>query len=238
MPLQEAIEHGTELTVSEVFLKRKDGERLAVYVKTATFKEGDRTYGVEIFGELKAIAGEELAEQVQELSDSSVTDSLSELFNRRYFDAALQQYFAMFRRLGRRYGVLHLDIDNFKSINDTHGHAIGDEAIRFVGGILSSNARKMDIAARYGGDEFAVICAVSTPDELDYCGRRLVTLVHDSCFAHAGDADLSLTMSVGGTLVSAADTDARSALERADDAMYEAKRGGRDGLVLRLPDAG
>jgi diguanylate cyclase (GGDEF)-like protein/PAS domain S-box-containing protein len=229
-PLQEAIEHGTELTVSEVFLKRKDGERLAVYVKTATFKEGDRTYGVEIFGELKAIAGEELAEQVQELSDSSVTDSLSGLFNRRYFDAALQQYFAMFRRLGRRYGALHLDIDNFKSINDTHGHAIGDEAIRFVGGILSSNARKMDIAARYGGDEFAVICAVSTPDELDYCGRRLVTLVHDSCFAHAGDADLSLTMSVG-------DTDARSALERADDAMYEAKRGGRDGLVLRLPDA-
>ena len=233
-PLQECIEHGTELTVNEVFMKRKDGDRLAVYVKTSSFEENGRTFGVEIFGELGSIAGEELAARVQELSDTSVTDPLSGLFNRRYFDASLEQYFSMHRRLGRRYGVLHLDIDNFKSINDTLGHAIGDEAIRFVGGILSSNARKMDVSARYGGDEFAVICSVSTSDELEHHGLRVVRLIHDSRFAEASSAGLSLTVSVGATLVSADDSDARSTMERADAAMYEAKRASRDGLVVRL----
>jgi diguanylate cyclase (GGDEF)-like protein/PAS domain S-box-containing protein len=235
-PLQECIAEGTSLALNEVFLKRKDGERLAVYVKTSTFREGDHTYGVEIFGELKAVAGDELAARVQELSDFSVTDPLSGLFNRRYFDAALEQYFVMYRGLGRRYGVLHLDVDNFKSINDTYGHATGDDAIRFIGGVLSSNARKMDIAARYGGDEFTVICSISTRGELDHCGRRLMRLIHDSCFATSDESDLSLTVSVGATLVLPGDENGRSALERADEAMYEAKRSGRDCLVLRLPD--
>jgi len=231
-PLQNSIENGIGLTVGEVFLKRKDGDRLAVYVKTATFVEGEHTYGVEVFGELEAVAGDELAARVQELSDSSVTDPLSGLFNRRYFDASLEQFFAMFRRLGRQYGVVHLDIDNFKSINDTNGHAVGDDAIRFVGGILTSNARKMDVPARYGGDEFAVICSVSSPEELEGCARRLVRLVHDSHFAETDGVSIGLTVSVGATLARADDADARSALERADQAMYEAKRAGRDGVVI------
>jgi diguanylate cyclase (GGDEF)-like protein/PAS domain S-box-containing protein len=237
-PLEEAIKHRAECTVNEVFLKRKDGERLAVYVKAGTFEEDGRTYGVEIFGELEAVAGRELAERVQELSDSSVTDPLSSLFNRRYFDAALEQHFALFQRLGRRYGVVHLDVDDFKSINDVLGHAAGDDAIRFVSDILSSSGRKMDVTARYGGDEFAVICAISTADELENYGHRIVRLVHDSSFAQAESAGLHLTVSAGGTLVGEDDPDERRALDRADDAMYRAKRSGRDGLVISLPGAG
>ena len=184
---------------------------------------------------MRGVAGEALAAQVQELSDSSVTDSLSGLFNRRYFDAALEQSFGMYQRLQRRYGVLHLDIDNFKSINDTLGHAAGDEAIRFVASVLSSNARTMDVAARYGGDEFAVICPVATPQELERYGLRLVRLVHESHFPAVDDAGLSLTVSAGGTLVVHSDLDAHATLARADDAMYEVKRAGRDGLAIRVP---
>jgi diguanylate cyclase (GGDEF)-like protein/PAS domain S-box-containing protein len=235
-PLQDSIEHGVDHVVNEVFLKRKDGERLAVYVKTATYHEADRVFGVEVFGPLKDVAGEDLAARVQELSDSAVTDPLSGLFNRRYFDAALEQSFAMYRRLGRRYGVLHLDVDDFKSINDTFGHATGDEAIRFVANVLSSNARAMDVAARHGGDEFAVICPVSTVEELEVYGRRLVTLLHESRFAAVEDAGVSLTMSAGGALVDKADPDARAALARADEAMYEAKRAGGDRLAIRVPE--
>ena len=184
---------------------------------------------------MRGVAGEALAAQVQELSDSSVTDSLSGLFNRRYFDAALEQSFGMYQRLQRRYGVLHLDIDNFKSINDTLGHAAGDEAIRFVASVLSSNARTMDVAARYGGDEFAVICPVATPQELERYGLRLVRLVHESHFPAVDDAGLSPTVSAGGTLVVHSDLDAHATLARADDAMYEVKRAGRDGLAIRVP---
>ena len=191
--------------------------------------------GVEVFGELRGVAGEALAAQVQELSDSSVTDSLSGLFNRRYFDAALEQSFGMYQRLQRRYGVLHLDIDNFKSINDTLGHAAGDEAIRFVASVLSSNARTMDVAARYGGDEFAVICPVAKLDELEHYWLRLVRLVHESHFAAVDDAGLSLTVSAGGTLVGHSDLDAQATLARADEAMYEVKRAGRYGLAIRVP---
>ena len=227
-PLQDCIETGVEHSISEVFLKRKDGERLAVYVKTAVFEVEGRTYGVEIFGELESVAGKELVGRIQELSDSAVSDPLTALFNRRYLDAALAQHFAMFKRLGRRYGIIQMDIDTLKEINDRLGHAAGDEAIRFVAEIISHNAREMDIAARYGGDEFVLICSLAAADDLAVYGRRLVRLIHDSRFSPAEGAGLRVTVSAGGSLVADDDPSERAALSRADAAMYRAKRRGRD----------
>jgi len=235
-PLQSCIETGTERAVNEVFLRRKDGERLAVYVKTAVLHEGGQDYGVEIFGELESVAGRELVARVQELSDSSVTDSMTGLFNRRYLDAALAQQFALYQRTGRRYGVLYLDIDVFKSINDSLGHAGGDEAIKFVADVISRSARRMDVAARYGGDEFALICAVASRDELLAYARRLVEMVRSSRFAPAEEAGIRVTISGGATLVADSDVDERGALERADAAMYRAKRSGRDDVVVDVAD--
>jgi diguanylate cyclase (GGDEF)-like protein/PAS domain S-box-containing protein len=231
-PLHECVDSGVEQTINEVFLRRKDGERLAVYVKTALFEmEGER-FGVEIFGELESVAGKQLAAQIQQLSDSAISDPLTGLFNRRYLDAALSQQFAMFRRLGRRYGVIQIDIDDVKGINDRLGHAAGDEAIRFVAGVLSDNVREMDVAARYGGDEFVVLCSLATAADLMLYGRRLVRLIHDSRFAPAEDAGLRVTVSAGGALAAVDDVDDRAALERADGAMYDAKHGGRDGFAV------
>jgi diguanylate cyclase (GGDEF)-like protein/PAS domain S-box-containing protein len=230
-PLQDSIDTGNEHAIREVFLKRKDGERLAVYVKTAVFAVEERRHGVEIFGELESVAGKELAGRIQELSDSAVSDPLTGLFNRRYLDAALAQQFAMFRRLGRRYGVIQLDIDTLKGINDRLGHAAGDEAIKFVAGILAENAREMDTAARFGGDEFVIICGLATEEDLSVYGRRLVRLIHDSRFAPAEDSGLRLTVSAGGTLVAVDDPDERAALGRADGGMYVAKHSGRDEFV-------
>jgi len=227
-PLQDCLDTGSEHTINEVFLRRKDGERLAVYVKTALFEiEGER-YGVEIFGELESVAGKELAHRMQELSDSAISDPLTGLFNRRYLDAALGQQYAMFKRLGRRYGVIQIDIDDVKAINDGLGHLTGDGAIRFVAGVISDNVREMDVAARYGGDEFVVICSLASEEDLTAYGRRLVRLVHDSRFAPAEDAGLRVTVSAGGALVAAGDEDECAALARADAAMYAAKRSGRD----------
>jgi diguanylate cyclase (GGDEF)-like protein/PAS domain S-box-containing protein len=234
-PLQECMDTGEERSISEVFLRRKDGERLAVYVKTAVFEvEGER-YGVEIFGELETVAGKELAARIQELSDSAISDPLTGLFNRRYLDAALSQQFAMYRRLGRRYGVIQIDIDDVKSVNDQLGHSAGDGAIRFVADILSGSIREMDVAARYGGDEFVVICSLATTEDLAVYGRRLVRLIRDSRFAPAEEAGLRVTVSAGGAIVAVDDADERAALDRADGAMYEAKHTGRDGFSV-APD--
>jgi diguanylate cyclase (GGDEF)-like protein len=237
-PLHDCVDTGREQSIREVFLRRKSGERLAVYVKTTAFEVEGRRYGVEVFGELESVAGKELAGRIQELSDSAVSDPLTGLFNRRYLDAALAQQFAMFKRLGRRYGVIQMDIDTLKEINDQLGHAAGDEAIRFVAGILSDHAREMDVAARSGGDEFVVICGLATEDDLAAYGRRLVRLVHDSRFAPAADVGLRLTVSAGGALVTAADADERAALARADAAMYEAKHHGRDAFAVSRDGAG
>ena len=97
-PLADSIADGRSRTASEVFLKREDGERLAVYVKTRRFEIDGRGYGVEVFGELETVAGREVARLVQRLSDSAVTDPLTGLFNRRYIDIVLEQHFSLFQR--------------------------------------------------------------------------------------------------------------------------------------------
>lgn len=237
-PLQDCLEGGEERSSREVFLRRKDGVRLAVYVKTAAFEVEGRRHGVEIFGELESVAGRQLTRRIQDLSDSAVSDPLTGLFNRRYLDAALAQRFAMYKRLGQRYGVIQMDIDTLKEINDELGHATGDEAIRFVAGILADNARDMDVTARLGGDEFVVICGLADADDLTAYGRRLVGLIRDSRFAAADTAGLRLTVSGGGALVTAEDRDERDALRRADEAMYAAKHGGRDEFAVSGGDGG
>jgi diguanylate cyclase (GGDEF)-like protein/PAS domain S-box-containing protein len=231
-PLQDCLDTGREHAISEVFLRRKDGERLPVYVKTTVFDIDGERFGVEIFGELESVAGKDLAGRIQELSDSAVSDPLTGLFNRRYLDAALAQQFAMFQRLGRRYGIIQVDIDEVKAVNDRLGHLAGDEAIKFVADVLSESVREMDVAARFGGDEFVVICALASDADLAAYGRRLVRIVHDSRFAPAEDAGLRVTVSAGGALVAADDSDERAALARADAAMYAAKRQGRDDFAV------
>ncbi len=171
--------------MNEVFLKREDGERLAVYVKTRRFAIDGSLYGVEVFGELEAVAGREVTRLIQKLSDTAVTDPLTGLFNRRYIDIVLEQQFSLYRRIGQRFGVTHIDIDDFKPVNDAFGHATGDEALKFVATILSDGTRKMDLLARYGGDEFVVVSAVGADDDLRHVGERAAALGARLAVRHA-----------------------------------------------------
>jgi diguanylate cyclase (GGDEF)-like protein/PAS domain S-box-containing protein len=231
-PLARAIETGAADGAAEVFLQTKDGRRLPVYVKMNVYLEDGQKRGVEVFGTLEAVAGREIAEQVQELSRSSITDPLTGLFNRRYFDAYLDQQFELYKRLDRTYGVLFLDIDRFKNVNDRLGHLVGDATLKFIADIISKGSRKMDVAARYGGDEFALICAVANLDQLEIAGRRLVSMVQTSHFMAAERAGMKLTVSAGGALVEPRDATVHDVLARADEAMYRVKRSGRDGLYI------
>jgi len=233
-PLEQCIADGAPRNANEVFLRREDGERLAVYVKTRRFVLDDAVYGVEVFGELETVAGREVTRLVQKLSDTAVTDSLTGLFNRRYIDVVLEQQLELYRRIGQRFGVTHIDVDEFKPINDAFGHATGDEALRFVATILSDGTRKMDLLARYGGDEFVVVSAVGGDDDLRHVGERAVHTVHGSRFVTPTEESLTMTLSVGATLVRPTDESGAVVLARADEAMYEAKRAGGDAFVLRL----
>jgi len=232
-PLEECLADGRPRNVNEVFLKREDGERLAVYVKTRRFTIDGATYGVEVFGELEAVAGREVTRLIQKLSDTAVTDPLTGLFNRRYIDIALEQQFSLYRRIGQRFGVTHIDIDEFKPVNDAFGHETGDQALRFVATVLSDGTRKMDLLARYGGDEFVVISAVGGDDDLRHVGERALHAVRSSRFVTPTEETLGLTLSVGATMVKPDDESGAVVLARADGAMYEAKHAGGDSFVLQ-----
>jgi diguanylate cyclase (GGDEF)-like protein len=176
-----------------------------------------------------ALANQALRER---LRGQALRDSLTGLHNRRFLEEVMAQMEAQLARDGRPVAVLMLDLDHFKSINDTHGHAAGDAVLRSVGLLLTEQLRRSDVACRYGGEELAVLlpgCDLAQAAERADMIRQSVAMLHKAATAHGHKAPLPpVTVSIG---VAAAPQSARQladALKAADAALYEAKRAGRN----------
>ncbi len=159
--------------------------------------------------------------QLARLADE---DELTGLLNRRSFSAALDGSLLRARRTGQNFAVLFLDLDAFKAINDTHGHAAGDAVLQAVGQRLHEVVRATDSCARLGGDEFAVLMTVAEVDHLDVLARRLLSAV--TAPLRWEDRILSVGASIGLVVSEGEDESADALLDRADRAMYEAKESG------------
>jgi diguanylate cyclase (GGDEF)-like protein len=176
-----------------------------------------------------ALANQALRER---LRGQALRDSLTGLHNRRFLEEVMAQMEAQLARDGRPVAVLMMDLDHFKSINDTHGHAAGDAVLRSVGLLLIDQLRRSDVACRYGGEELAVLlpgCDLTQAAERADAIRHAVSLLHKSSPTHGDRVALPpVTVSIG---VAAAPQSARQladALRAADAALYEAKRAGRN----------
>ena len=156
------------------------------------------------------------------------TDGLTGLPNRRYFDEFCA-LLARRRRAEDSVGVLMIDIDRFKVLNDTHGHPIGDEVLRAVAGAIVGAVREDDVPARYGGEEFAVLLRNPTPAVAAEVGERVRQAVGALELGRFGVARVSV--SVGATVADDPDEPITRTIERADRALYEAKRLGRNRVV-------
>jgi diguanylate cyclase (GGDEF)-like protein len=156
------------------------------------------------------------------------TDALTGLPNRRYFDEFCG-LLARRRRSGDAVGVLMIDIDKFKVLNDTHGHATGDEVLRAVGGAIVSAVREDDVPARYGGEEFVVLLRNPTSEVALDVGERVRASVAELDLHRLGVAGVSV--SVGVAVAHEADQSIDDLIEQADRALYRAKRAGRDRVV-------
>ncbi|MCX6083405.1 MAG: diguanylate cyclase [Caldiserica bacterium] len=233
-PMQKCIETGERQEVKEVFLKRKDGERLAVYVKASVLQVGDERCGVEIFGELQSVAGSALAERLKRLSDVSIVDELTGLYNRRYINTILDQQYELFKRHFQRFGLVIIDVDKFKNINDSFGHLAGDEALKFVASVLQRAMRSMDFLARFGGDEFIIVCPLIELEGVEKLSERMVELVHHSVLSsQEGQKNvIEISVSVGGSMVDYKDKSAADVIARAEEALYRVKRDGGDWHAL------
>lgn len=160
---------------------------------------------------------------------AAMIDPVSGLFNRRYFQLRLEEEMQRASRHGTLVGVLMLDIDNFKGINDQFGHLVGDMVIRDVAGILRESVRSFDMCARFGGDEFVVIMADADEERLHAVAERIRRNIDAYRSADRGLAGVATTVSIGVTLTCGRRPE--EVVECADQALYAAKNGGKNQVV-------
>jgi diguanylate cyclase (GGDEF)-like protein len=177
-------------------------------------------------GKLRAMT-ESLSARSETLEHAALTDSLTGMQNRRYFDDALQEYLHEFRRIDKPVGLMILDLDHFKQINDTHGHDVGDEVLREVARCLLALTRYHDVVARLGGEEFAVVAPNMNHDALVKLAERIRKAISGLTIVASGNVRLKVTTSVGLAVWNGRET-AEDFFRRADKMLYEAKRLGRN----------
>ena len=177
---------------------------------------------------------EELSRQHRELQEQSLRDPLTGLYNRPYLVDALRREVQVCARTAAAVGVIFADVDRFKNVNDTHGHALGDRVLRAVAGAFAQVLRRSDVPARFGGEEFVVMLPRPTEAGARAVAERLREAVASTC-KNVGGVPVEITASFGvSLLVPDGSPDAADRLlAEADAAMYDAKRTGRDRVVLR-----
>lgn len=166
------------------------------------------------------------SEELQSYMTEARTDSLTGLPNRRAMDDELGRRMAAYRRQGTPVGVLLVDVDRFKSVNDTYGHHVGDQVLKAVAECLRQAVRDSDLLARYGGEEFAVLVAGETDAEFKSAAERVRQFVERQPVRCEG-VELRATISCGVAEASGGE-DVASLLRRADEALYASKTGGRN----------
>jgi diguanylate cyclase len=174
---------------------------------------------------------EKVAQRTKELQDQSSRDSLTNLFNRRAFSEHMRRYIANAKRQRLVLSLVYFDIDNFKVINDTQGHLMGDDVLASIGEILQEISREVDVPCRYGGDEFCVLLPGASSHDAKNYAMRLISRFNQLY----PDDTLSLGISGMGP---DAFTTAQELIDQADKAMYTAKKNYGNKLVVyaQLPD--
>jgi diguanylate cyclase (GGDEF)-like protein/PAS domain S-box-containing protein len=169
------------------------------------------------------------------LTARAASDGLTGLANRRHFDERLRDEWARAKRDGTPLSLLMIDVDHFKRFNDQYGHQAGDACLRSLAEILANEARRpTDLAARYGGEEFALLLPGTDAEGCARIGERVRDALRELAIPHANPPSNLVTVSLGGAtdLPGANTADYTSLIEAADRALYAAKEGGRDRLVM------
>ncbi|MCC7351422.1 MAG: GGDEF domain-containing protein [Phycisphaerales bacterium] len=168
------------------------------------------------------------------LYQNATQDGLTQLYNRKYFLDRLNTDFTHAIRHGRPLSAALIDVDYFKSINDTHGHLVGDEVLRKLAGVLLEATRDEDLVARWGGEEFAIIYRDADRARATICGERVRRMVEKSRFC-TPEKTLPVTVSIGiATLDGNNLLDAEQLMRSADEYLYQAKRNGRNRVETAL----
>jgi two-component system cell cycle response regulator len=208
------IAHGLEIGAHDYILRPVDRNELLARVRT----------------QIRRKRFQERLRSTYEISLSlALVDSLTGLYNRRYLEVHLQKMLQKSEQTRKNLGILIMDIDHFKKINDTYGHGVGDEILKIFATRMQNSIRGFDMVARMGGEEFVVILPDVSEDMAYFVSERLRRAIADEPFTcSAPEGSVTVTTSIGGTLIQGETTSVSEALKRADDALYAAKENGRN----------
>jgi diguanylate cyclase (GGDEF)-like protein/PAS domain S-box-containing protein len=213
-----------------VYLKRKDGHMLPTLLKVTAVRNerGQIVGGLQCFGDNSSLLA--MREKAAELEKMALIDPLTCIGNRRYADISLQNKISELKRYGWPFGVMFIDIDNFKRVNDSYGHAAGDEMLKRVAQEMYSNLRSFDFIFRWGGEEFLVIVTNIDKNRLRKSAERLRTMVQNTRLSLGKDI-IQVSISIGGTMTLPEDTE-KSIFGRIDAFMYDCKKAGKNKCII------
>lgn len=215
---------------AEVFLHHKEGHRLPVLTRISAIRDstGRITGAAEIFTDNRQIW--EMRERIEKLEKETLLDPLTQIGNRRYAELQIESALSALDRYGWTFGIFFLDIDQFKKLNDTYGHDVGDRILRAVARTLSHSLRASDITCRWGGDEFIAVVPHLEKPLMVKLGKKMLALIQNSAVL-TESATVQVTASIGGAMARAGGT-VDSLVKRSDQLMYRSKESGGNRLTL------
>ena len=230
-PMEKTIRSGIP-GEAEVFLHHKNGHRVPVWVRMTPILDasGCIVGGVELFSDLSP--QDAMFLKIEELEKLAFLDYLTKIANRHYLESELESRLAEMKRYNLSFGILLIDIDHFKRVNDTHGHDVGDTVLKRVAQTLLHLARPFDLFGRWGGEEFLGIIRNVDRATLASIGERVRILVGKT-LTETPEGVLVVTVSIGAAVASPSDT-VHSLIKRADNLLYESKNKGRNCLTIHV----
>lgn len=226
-PIYLTLHDGIRRSVEDAFI-RKSGEVFPVQLTVTPMHENGQIIGVEaVFQDIA-----QRKEMEEELIRLATTDPLTSVSNRRHFIEQMEVELAHFIRFGQATAFLMIDIDHFKSVNDTYGHATGDSVLQHFTEMGRQRLRRVDLLGRLGGEEFGILLPGTDAEGAMLFAERFRNYVADTP-AQTGEGPIPFTVSIGIAMFEAQDKAADSIMARADMALYRAKADGRNRVVMR-----
>jgi len=215
---------------ADVYLHHKDGHRVPVRVRVAPIRDerGGIVGAVESFNDNSSKVS--ALERIAELEKIAYIDPLTEIANRRYTEITMRSRHQQMSRYGWPYGIVLIDIDHFKNVNDAYGHNVGDRVLRMVAKTLLGCSRSFDIVGRWGGEEFLAVISNVNDDSLRSAANRFRILVERSSMT-VDSRPVGVTISAGATVARSDDTESLT-VKRADELMFQSKEHGRNQVSL------
>jgi diguanylate cyclase (GGDEF)-like protein len=217
-----------------VLLKRKDKKRAGEGAKTRLLRGREEKDRSEIFKRLKFAGKGEGTERRKPLANEMVFDPLTALYSRGYIDTILEQQYRTFRRHAQRFGLVRIDVDKFENINDNFGPLVGEEVLKFVAAVLKHAIRATDSLARFGEEEFIIVCPLTELGGVEKLSERIAGLVHYSVLALSEKLTktVKVSVSIGATAVDYKDESVLAVIARAEAALVRVKEEGGNWYAL------